>query len=444
MTGKQLLDAVYILKASRSVLVKHVELRSRQLDIYSKTSSLVKAFKSQTSRFPLTVRAISNLADRLKRSQGPDQSIQTTTQYTPRRDLQSGRLEKTEQKGSSTETRPGRESALLDTRLDTGSVTQLAPNEVSVTQGRDAQRSLLSDERAASANDTETSPGRGRDTFSDRSIRESQSNLLADTDQKSRGLLQPTSVKRSSIPTPTISKRSKEPDKARKLQRLAEKQIPLVSADGLTSAELRFSTSNRNIGKSDIDKQQDSFSTRPDHTSPAFSSLPRVKLPTITADAQDEIKNLSNVDINQDVFYSPKHAEDKAAKNTGPEVEALQENGQPTDAMYSEIFQSPRVARMLKENDKKQPRDAPDLGGGQDMLVSKRGIPHETSEDSSDSTPSTSSINPEKANSSEENPAVKSGETSRNIESGDPFSVSGVSFRAPFYTKQHTDGLTVI
>ena len=64
MTGRRLLDVAAIFKASRGVAAKHVALRQHQLDVYSKTSSLAKAIKSQTDRVTLTVKAASDLAER--------------------------------------------------------------------------------------------------------------------------------------------------------------------------------------------------------------------------------------------------------------------------------------------------------------------------------------------------------------------------------------------
>lgn len=71
MSGKRILDAAAIYKASRGVAIKHIALRQRQLDHYSKTSSLAKAVKSQTDRVTLTVQAAASLAQRFNES-GPE------------------------------------------------------------------------------------------------------------------------------------------------------------------------------------------------------------------------------------------------------------------------------------------------------------------------------------------------------------------------------------
>lgn len=77
MTGRRLLDVAAILKVSQSVAAKHVALRRHQLDLYSKTSSLAEAVKSQTDRITLTVKAASTLAERFNRP-GFDHSTQVS------------------------------------------------------------------------------------------------------------------------------------------------------------------------------------------------------------------------------------------------------------------------------------------------------------------------------------------------------------------------------
>ena len=75
MTGRRLLDVAAILKVSRGVAAKHVALRQHQLDLYSKTSSLAEAVKSQTDRITLTVKAGSILVERFN-GPGFDHSTQ--------------------------------------------------------------------------------------------------------------------------------------------------------------------------------------------------------------------------------------------------------------------------------------------------------------------------------------------------------------------------------
>lgn len=370
MTGRQILDAMYILKASRSVLAKHVALRRRQLDVFNKTSSLAKAVKTQTSRFPFISRAVSNTADQVKNSQSSGLSSPTGPQSPLKHGPQTTKSEKLEGKNTtSTKTLSGRESAHFDSNSGANPTIDHVPGEEPGKRLGNAPRSSVADESALLAKDEKPSPNRGRDTFSNRSFAESQHDSLVDTDGKSAKSLQPSSTSRTSIPTPSIHGNSMEPDRARKLQRLAERQVPSVSAEAPSPSEAQTPASGNIEGELNTNKQQDIFFTRPAHISPALSSLPRVKLPTNTTSTQDGIEKLSDTDINQDVFYSA-----KPGGSSPPEAQAPPEEGQPSDVMYSEIFHSPRVAKLLQREDQE--------GTSQDLHLKKGKLLRETNEHS--------------------------------------------------------------
>jgi aarF domain-containing kinase len=64
MSGKRLLDAIQFLNVAKSVALKHVALRQRQLDVYTQTSSLTKGAKRQIDNIILTAQAAAALARR--------------------------------------------------------------------------------------------------------------------------------------------------------------------------------------------------------------------------------------------------------------------------------------------------------------------------------------------------------------------------------------------
>ena len=68
MSGKRLLDLVALFNASRGVAQKHITLRTRQAEVYNKTSSLARAVRNQTDRITETAKAASILASRLNES----------------------------------------------------------------------------------------------------------------------------------------------------------------------------------------------------------------------------------------------------------------------------------------------------------------------------------------------------------------------------------------
>jgi aarF domain-containing kinase len=113
---------------------------------------------------------------------------------------------------------------------------------------------------------------------------------------------------------------SPPPDQARKLQRQAESQIPAESAQY---------TGNEKPDALNVSQQQDVFYKPSTQSAPDLSSLPRVKLPKVAADAQ-----ASSDGLNADIFTSP--VSDKPAP-----VEEMSEE------MVQGLFHSPRVSRMI-------------------------------------------------------------------------------------------------
>lgn len=77
MTGKRLLDAARLFSATRNVAGQHFKIRSEQLDIWNKTSTVAKAVKNQTDRVTLTLQAASALAQRFNEER-PTYTTQST------------------------------------------------------------------------------------------------------------------------------------------------------------------------------------------------------------------------------------------------------------------------------------------------------------------------------------------------------------------------------
>ncbi|KAL4967322.1 protein kinase COQ8 [Aspergillus stella-maris] len=65
MSGKRLLDVIQFLNVTKSVATKHLAVRQRQLDTFTRTSSLTKGIKNQTDSLILTAKAAAALAKRL-------------------------------------------------------------------------------------------------------------------------------------------------------------------------------------------------------------------------------------------------------------------------------------------------------------------------------------------------------------------------------------------
>lgn len=79
-------------------------------------------------------------------------------------------------------------------------------------------------------------------------------------------------------------------------------------------------------------------------TDRVLSALPRVKLPKNTVDEQNSVSRVSDEGINQDVFYSSASNDQEQAV---PEQQSIPQQNEPSEEMYSGLFQSPKVAEML-------------------------------------------------------------------------------------------------
>ena len=82
MAGKRLLDVAKLLDAGRSISKQHIVLRRQQWEVYSKTSGLAKAVKSQTDRVTVTVGAAYELVKRVNET-GPSWQGQSSDRSPP-------------------------------------------------------------------------------------------------------------------------------------------------------------------------------------------------------------------------------------------------------------------------------------------------------------------------------------------------------------------------
>lgn len=241
MSGKRLLDAIQLFNVAKSVAGKHLALRQRQLDVYTRTSSLTKGIQSQAEGLILTAKAAAALAQRFN------------------------------------EPSPVTKSPPSETREQT-----------STTQSPDADLHVKQSQAA-------------RDPLPD-------------------GTILPEKI---SVKTKSLS-----PEDAKKVQRQAEFQIPERAA-GHPAEE----------GEHGGSQGQEVFHKPSTTSAPVLSSLPRVKVPKVTGDVQE-----GSGTINADVFYSSTKADDSKA---APKEDSSEEEHKLSDEMMSEIFHSPRVAKIL-------------------------------------------------------------------------------------------------
>ncbi|KAG4430294.1 hypothetical protein IFR05_014223 [Cadophora sp. M221] len=308
MAGKRLLDFAALFNASRGVAQKHVALRSKQLEVYNRTSTLARAVRSQTDRVTETVKAASFLASRLNEdapawSSDRPAGISSGGGQVPRKETTAG--------PSTVKLKNGIDQDHFYEKSSANSAVGAAPDGDLEIKQESACRYPLPD---------------GTIPPADANLNE----LLLDhyivstrpQDEPAKKPLDeegfaPVSLNASSIPSPLQESRSAQVQ----LSSRDAEQIPYKTADAFDSSV---------EGPLENGHGEDSFYEKSTHTSPAISSLPLVQLPIHTSNAQGQ---LDNTETNSDSFYSP---------SSSPTAEESLPEGISTD-----LFHSPRVARLL-------------------------------------------------------------------------------------------------
>ena len=334
MSGRRLLDAAALFKASRGVASKHLSLRSHQLDTYSRTSSLAKVVKSQADRVTLTVRAAAALNQRFN---GPDYSTQTQRPHGPKSEVQVPG-ERNVDGESKLGVKQGLEQDHFYKRSEANTVAQPVPKRNLGVHQEEAKARPLPDGSIPPAESDALRSTRDEDVFS----RPQRTSPTKDPLPESRPEeLRPQSSVASTIPKPARETSQLPADRARQLQRQYEDQIPSQSAE---PPPARQSNQDTELSERAVDQEKDIYYTPPSNISPVLSALPRVKVPKVTADAQESDEHVPDGEINQDVFYSSRAT---ITDHALPASQAVPEQETPSEDMYSDIFHSSRVAKML-------------------------------------------------------------------------------------------------
>lgn len=314
MAGRRLIDAAKLFDASRSIAKQHINLRSQQLDVYSKTSTLAKTVKNQTDRVTLTAKAAVALAERFNeapsytRSAGKDPTSRSQDEPIPSKEA------------VNSEDTHGRVKA------------EPSPDEELGIKREKSRRQPLPDGAIPP-------PGTILESTKE-PLTQEQQNKGQDEDDSIR----PVVSGASAIPTP--SKASElSPEEARQLQRQAEFQIPPIAAEPQPSAP------QPKAEKLSEGHDRDVFYTRSTNAKPEYSSLPRAKIPKNTEDKQGRDEHVENGQINPDVFYStPEAGQGSYQKEQIPHQAAALEQEQVPKCINTDVFRTARVARMLGGN----------------------------------------------------------------------------------------------
>lgn len=346
MTGKRLLDAAAIIKASRGVASKHLALRKHQLDFYSKTSSIAKAVKSQTDRVTLTVKAASALTERFN-EQGPGSSTLGFSRDTPTKDEPVPSQNSVEGANGGVIVKQGEPQDQFYTRSQDNTTAEPPPNSALNVKQEKAKGHPLPDGFISPQWTNKSTITHDEEVCSELQQEDSVKEPLRDPQGREQGL-RPTSSNRTSIPEPAGSRTTPSADQPKASQPEAEKQIPSLAAEPppakASELEARQGPESEDPAIS-VSQEQDIFYTPPTSSGRVLSALPRFKLPRVTEDAQESDEHVPDAHINQDVYYSstPKDQEQSVAGS-----QAVPEQEQLPEEAYSEIFHSPRIAKMMR------------------------------------------------------------------------------------------------
>jgi aarF domain-containing kinase len=342
MAGKRILDAAALFNASRSIAAKHVNLRTHQFEVYSKTSSLATTVRNQTERVTLTASAAVSLARRLNES-GPAYSTTASgTQASEKKGRESSvpSRESVEGNRGSSATRDGFEDHFYNRSEDNSAVDPVPDHDLGVRQEQ-PKRYPLADGTIPPDTAEDGVRRAHEDVYNTRPTAEPVKQPL----EHERGGIQPNSSARSSIPTPFASSKTLEPEEAKRLQRQAEFQIPAKSAEPPPASAKDLNAPVDEYGEElGVDQEQDVFYRPSPNAPPVLSALPRVKIPRTTINLQEGDEHLPEDRTNPDVFY---HSDGTLSKKGLPSAQAVPEQDDPTEDIMKDLFHSPKVASLL-------------------------------------------------------------------------------------------------
>ncbi|KAI9646406.1 hypothetical protein NHQ30_004398 [Ciborinia camelliae] len=348
MAGKRILDLAALFNASRGVVQKHIALKTRQIDVYNRTSTLARAVRNQTDRVTETAKAASFLASRLN-DNAPEWTKETTDNASSSQSNDSDPIpskKSTKEQEHVAENKKGLEQDHFYERSESNSTVNPRPKRDLDVRQEKANSYPLPDGTIPPKDADINTAELNADTTPIRSPIQTTLNPI-----NSEGL-QPVSSDASTIPIPKTKPLSAED--ARRIQREFEHQIPSVTADATGKSENPLEEGH----------DEDSFYDRSKHTSPTLSSLPRVKIPKHTSDVQENDKRLKENSINSDTFSETVRTIEKM-----PSIESVPEQEQMPEGINTALFHSPRVARLLGGKTQGSSKGSLGLKGVKDIPV---------------------------------------------------------------------------
>ena len=340
MAGKRLLDLAALFKVTRNIAFQHVTLQRHRLDSYNKTSSLAKAAKSQIDRSTSSAEPDRVKSQRLNKAGKGHDTKQAPNERHGRDNAVPGH-ESVQSSENSLERNQGLDQDHFYEKSQNNSTIDPPPSRDIGIKQAEANTVPLPDGSIPLA-ETE-GPGKNRDQKAALSVEQQPARgSSSEVNEQLRKTSERAISERGSVPGHSESSIRLTAEEARVLQRQAERQIPSQAAKGPApeTTNVRLSHSSTvDPPELSVGQEQDVFYTPSTEAGQVLSALPRVKLPKNIIDEQQSNENVPDKQMNQDVFYS--------AKKEPSEHPSLSESDQPSDEIYSELFHSPRVAKML-------------------------------------------------------------------------------------------------
>jgi aarF domain-containing kinase len=335
MAGRRLVDVAKLINASRSIAKQHIALRSQQLDVYNKTSTLAKAVKDQTDRVTLTARAAIALSKRLNETELPH-----NTTYAPsRHDSDEASIPRKETaheaQRQAVEQHEGLKQDHHYGTSEGNAVTEPpAEQELKVRQEKPPRHPLPDGTIPPEGAKIGLHPS-GKDTYSRRPQSEPDKHPL-EQEHQGEDELEPAGSHRANIPDPTRTQYSSKD--ARELQRQSESQIPTSTSTATTDT----------AGRSDLHDghDRDVYYERPTGVNKEYSSLPRAKLPKHTETSQGQAGSRQQ-DVDADVFSD--QAREKQAEQV-LEKEKKEHEMEVPEGVNINVFRTTRASKTLGGN----------------------------------------------------------------------------------------------
>lgn len=344
MAGRRLVDVAKLFNASKAVAQKHVALRSNQLDAYSKTSTLAKAVKNQTDRVTLTAAAAIALSRRFRedapayaKAAAEQATSRTSSQRTQPRHEDIPHKGTVKGDGTTGSQREGLEQDHHYDRSEHNTSTNPPPTDDLEIEQEQATRRPLPDGTIPTAGVGLDQEGNNKYVFSERPLSDPPKQPLSEEQSDKRSDesegLRPVESDDSTIPLP---------GKPRGGSSTFTESIPSHTND------LQPSQKSSQIEQLQAGHDRDVFYSRSVESQPPSVAKPLSQIPKHMENKQLSDEHVNDKALNQDVYYSSPTPDTKMNKGEDTSIRITsQEEEQIPEGINTDVFHSPRVAKML-------------------------------------------------------------------------------------------------